>query len=266
VGRPNAGKSTLINSLIKQKRLITSEHPGTTRDSIDINFNYKDQDFTLIDTAGLRKRGKIELGIEKYSSMRALNSIERADIVCLMMDYSAGIRAQDLHISSFINQASKGLILVVNKLDLMKDKEAEKERIVNILKNRFDYLSWAPVVFASAKNCKNIYQILDLAQQIQHERYKQIEHQQLTNFLQDTYHKHFPPTKGLRRLYFYDINQTASAPPTFDILVNNNKLLHFSYQRYLENQFREKFGYIGTNIEFYYRDLDPKLIKKTKAL
>ncbi|MBD3270762.1 ribosome biogenesis GTPase Der [Candidatus Peregrinibacteria bacterium] len=266
VGRPNAGKSTFINSLLNEKRLITSDLPGTTRDATDSEIEYNDQLFTLIDTAGLRKRGKIEKGIEKFSSIRALDSIERSDIVCLIMDYSVGIRAQDLHITSFILDNAKGLILILNKIDLMEDKEQERKRIINILKRRFDYLSWAPVVFTSGLNKKNITQIFSLAEKIQIERNKSIEHQQLIDFLQTTYHKHYPTTGGPRKVNFYDMKQIGKNPPEFEILVNKFENIHFSYQRYLENQFREQFGFEGTGINFIYRDLDKKLTKKFTPL
>ncbi len=266
VGRPNAGKSTMINAILNQDRVITSDVPGTTRDSVDVEFEYDGQKYTLIDTAGIRRRGKIEKGIEKYSLFRSFKSIERSDIVCLILDYSVGIRAQDLHISEFITEASKGLILIINKIDLMEDKEADKKRIISILKRRFDFLSWAPVIFTSAIHKKNVAQIFELAKSIEFERNRHIDHDILVDFLRDTFHKHYPATVGRKKALFYDMKQLATQPPKFEITCNNNEIIHFSYQRYIENQFREKFGFTGTCIDFIYKNLDRKSIKKTQPL
>lgn len=266
IGRPNAGKSSLVNAMVGAERVIISEVPGTTRDAIDIELEKDNQPFTLIDTAGLRKRGKIEQGIEKYSSFRTINAIERSDIVCLILDYSAGIRAQDLHISSYILEASKGLILVVNKTDLMENKEEERNRIARLLKHRFDYLSWAPVLFVSAKNKKNLEHIFQNATNIYHERRKNIDHEELVDFIREKFHKHQPPTAGRKKLLFYDLIQIPSSTPTFEYLVNNHEIVHFSYQRYLENEFRERFGYIGTSIRFYFKTIDRRLAKDANPL
>jgi GTP-binding protein len=266
IGRPNAGKSSLVNAILGEERVIVSDIPGTTRDAIDTELEHEGRNLTLIDTAGLRKRGKIEPGIEKFSSFRTINAIERADIVCLVLDYSQGIRAQDLHISSYILEANKGLILLINKYDLMEEKEEEKNRIGRLLKNRFDYLSWAPVLFVSAKNRKNLELILEGAEQIYEERSRQIEHENLLDFIKETYHRHMPPTHGRNKLLFYDLVQVPSSTPTFDFTVNNSEILHFAYRRYLENAFREQFGFLGTAIIFNFRNLDPKLVRKLQPL
>lgn len=266
VGRPNAGKSSFVNAVLGQERMIVSDVAGTTRDAVDIDLTFKDQKFTLIDTAGLRRRGKIEKGIEKYSSFRTIKAIEESDVVCLIMDYQIGIRAQDLHISSFILDANKGLILAVNKIDLMEDKENERNRITNILRRRFDFLAWAPVVFISAKNKKNLEEIFQLSQKIQTERHKQISHEELRAFLSETFHKHYPPTVGNRRLFFYDLKQVGNQPPRFEFLVNKPDMMHFSYQRYLENEFRTRFGFTGTAVQFFFKELDKRLLKTTKAV
>ncbi len=266
IGRPNAGKSSLINALTGENRLIVSDISGTTRDAIDIELEKNNQLFTLIDTAGLRRKGKIEKGIEKYSSFRTIDAIERSDIVCLMLDYSVGIRAQDLHISSYILDAHKGLIILINKYDLMENKEEERTRINRILKHRFDYLSWAPVLYISAKNHKNLELILETAVQIKNERNKELDQEVLRDWLTETIHKHHPPSAGRNRLHFYTLIQIPSATPTFEFLVSNKDSVHFSYQRYLENSFRENFGFIGTSIRFFYKNLDKKLIKKSQPL
>lgn len=266
VGRPNAGKSSFINAVLGQERLIVSDQAGTTRDAIDIDLTFQNQKFTLIDTAGLRRRGKIEKGIEKYSSFRTIKAIEECDVVCLIMDYQIGIRAQDLHISSYILEANKGLILAINKIDLMEDKETERNRITNILRRRFDFLAWAPVVFISAKNKKNLEAVFKLSKEIQTERNKEISHEELRGFLQETFHKHYPPSVGNRRLFFYDLKQVGQHPPRFEYLVNNPEMIHFSYQRYLENEFRSRFGFTGTAVQFFFKELDKKLAKTAKAV
>jgi len=266
VGRPNAGKSSLINAIIGEKRNSVSDVPGTTRDTIDTEYIKDDKTFVLLDTAGIRRRGKITKGIEKFSIFRTLRAIENADIVCLVLDYSIGVRAQDLHICSYILEANKGLIFLMNKYDLMENKEKEMTRVLNILKNRFDFLSWSPIIFTSAKNHKNLDKIFENAAQIYLERQKEIEHQVLVSFLQEAIHQHQAPSAGRKKLYFYDIIQTGNNPPTFRLTVNNNDVIHFSYQRYLENKFREKFGFLGTAILFEYQNLEPKLIRKTEFL
>ncbi len=266
IGRPNAGKSSLVNAFLGEERVIVSEIPGTTRDAIDIDVKKDNQHYTLIDTAGLRRRGKIEQGIEKYSSFRTINAIERSDVVCLVLDYSVGVRAQDLHISSYIIDAHKGLMIVINKIDLMENKEEERNRIGKILKNRFDYLSWAPVLFVSAKNHKNLDLVFETAQEIYHERKKELDSDAMLDFLRIRYRKHQPPAAGRNKLVFYGIKQILAPSPTFEFLVNDEEIIHFSYKRYLENEFREQFGFLGTSINFIYRTLDKKLARKTKVI
>lgn len=266
IGRPNAGKSSLINSLLGEERVIVSDIPGTTRDAIDTDLTWNEKNFTLIDTAGLRRRGKIERGIEKYSSFRTINAIERSDIVCLVLDYTVGIRAQDLHICSYILEANKGLILLVNKTDLMEEKEEERNRIGRLLKHRFSFLSWAPVLFVSAKNHKNLELIFETCQEIERERAKLIEHDDLREFLKEVFHKHQPPTAGRKKLLFYDLIQIPSITPTFEFLVNNKQIVHFSYQRYLENELRQRYGFNGTAIRFFFKEIEKKLIKNTQVI
>lgn len=266
IGRPNAGKSSLVNAIIGQNRVIVSDTPGTTRDAVDIELTIDNSNYTLIDTAGLRRRGRIEKGLEKFSSFRTIDAIERSDIVCLVLDYSVGIRAQDLHICSYILEANKGLILLVNKTDLMEDKIEEKDRIGRILKNRFDFLSWAPVLFVSAKNRKNLELIFETVKSIYFERNKKIDQQAMIDFIKVIYRKHQAPTHARQKLLFFDIHQANSATPTFIITVNNPDTAHFSYRRFIENEFRNEFGFNGTAINFIYKSLDPKLLKKSEPL
>lgn len=253
LGKPNVGKSSLVNAIIGKPKVIVSEIPGTTRDATDTEISWEGKNFNLIDTAGLRRRGKIERGLEKLSSFRSLEAIERSDIVCLILDFKEGIRKQDQHISSYVLDAGKGLILVVNKIDLMEDREDDEKRILNILRKRFDFLPWAPVVFVSALNRKNVEKILEIASKVYAERARFIEKDQLTEFMKEITFKHLPPAMGNRLPKFYSMEQDAVNPPSFVYWVNSPDSIHFSYRRYLENELRKKYGFTGTAIKLYFK-------------
>ncbi len=254
LGRPNAGKSSLVNAILGEKKLIVSDIPGTTRDATDTGVIYKDQKFNLIDTAGLRRRGKIEPGLEKLSALRSLEALERSDVVCLILDYERGIRKQDLNISSYAQDSKKGLMLVVNKCDLMKNTESDRNRFIRILRHRFDFLPWVPVLFVSALKRKNIEKIMELAREIYLERFKQIGNEELDGFMKEITYKHIPPKVTLTTPKIYSLEQTGINPPTFTFWVNDEKALHFSYRRYLENEIRKKYGFNGTGIRLIYKN------------
>jgi GTP-binding protein len=254
LGRPNAGKSSLVNAILGEEKLIVSPVAGTTRDSTDTEIIYDGQKYTLIDTAGLRRRGRIEPGLEKLSALRSLEALERSDIACLILDYERGIRKQDLSISSYIQDARKGLILVVNKSDLMKDPESDRNRFVRVLRHRFDFLPWVPVLFVSALKKKNIEKILGLSQEIYRERFKQIGNEELDGFMKEITHRHIPPKVTLTTPKIYSLEQTGINPPTFTFWVNDDKAFHFSYRRYLENEIRKKYGFNGTGIRLIYKN------------
>lgn len=258
LGRPNAGKSSLVNAILGEEKLIVSPVAGTTRDSTDTEVIYDDQKYTLIDTAGLRRRGKIEPGLEKLSALRSLEALERSDIACLILDYERGIRKQDLSISSYIQDARKGLILVVNKSDLMKDQESDRNRFVRVLRHRFDFLPWVPVLFVSALKKKNIEKILEMAQEIYKERFKQIGNDELDGFMKEITHRHIPPKVTLTTPKIYSLEQTGINPPAFTFWVNDDKAFHFSYRRYLENEIRKKYGFNGTGIRLIYKNKTAK--------
>ena len=253
LGRPNVGKSSLVNAILGKSKVIVSAIPGTTRDAIDTGIKIEDQKYNLIDTAGLRRRGKIKRGLEKLSSFKALSAIERSDIVCLVMDYSMGVHKQDQHIASYILEAGKGLILVVNKTDLMDEKESEQKKMIRILRSRFEFLPWAPVIFVSALKRKNVMNIFELVKQIQLERFKEIPSNTLTEWMKEVTYKHMPPSTGRNRIKFYSIEQVKVNPPTFVIKVDNTRSIHFSYRRYLENELRKKFQFTGTAIKTFFR-------------
>lgn len=264
LGKPNVGKSSLVNALLGKEKVIVSDVPGTTRDAIDTQITWDEQKFNLIDTAGLRRRGKIERGLEKLSSFRSLDAIERSDVVCLILDYEEGIRKQDQHISSYAQDAGKGLILVVNKVDLMDDRQEEETRMINILRRRFDFLPWAPIIFISALRRKNIEKVLELSREIYQERFKRIDSEELNLFMKEITYKHMPPSHRGSLPAFYSMEQDAVNPPSFVYYLNDPTAIHFSYRRYLENELRKKYGFNGTSIRLYFKKKSSKQRRKKK--
>jgi GTPase len=252
LGRPNAGKSSLVNSLIGEDRVIVSDIPGTTRDATDIEIDYKDSHFTIIDTAGIRKRGKIERGIEKFSILRCKDAIHRSDISVVLLDATEPITSQDLHIIEFALKERNGIILAINKFDLI-DGEA-RERILRKLRYKCDFLPWAPVVFISAKNKKNIYNLLDEAVKIKESRLKEIPTPKFNAFLEKTTMKHLPASTGRFRAKVLYGNQAGTNPPRFIVFTKKASSLHFSYKRYVENELRKEFGFEGTPISITFRE------------
>ncbi|MBN1494235.1 ribosome biogenesis GTPase Der [Candidatus Peregrinibacteria bacterium] len=252
LGKPNVGKSSLINALLGEKRVIVSDIPGTTRDSLDIHLNYNEKKIILVDTAGLRRRGRIEKGIEKFSSLRVFHALDASDIALLMLDFSEGITKQDMHIAEFILEAKKGLILVINKSDLADDND-DKLKFIAKAKSKFAFLPWAPVVFISALNKQNITKVFELAEQIILERNKRIPTGELNGFVKKITAKHIPSgTKRIRPKILY-VSQTGTNPPEFVFFVNDANALHFSYKRYLENEIRKQYQFSGTAISLVFR-------------
>ena len=250
LGKPNAGKSTLINSIIGENKIIVSDIPGTTRDAIDTKLKYKENEFLLIDTAGLKKRGQIKGGIEKFSSLRCISAIERSEIAVLLIDGKKGITTQDTHIAELVLQQEKGLIFAINKIDLLEKGEEERSRIIAKLKRRFAFVPWAPIIFVSAKNKKNTFEILEQAKIISKERKKRVSTSLINTFLQKITQKHLPTSvKGKKKPKFFYGNQVNINPPKFVLFFKNSQNLHFSYPRYLENEIRKEFGFSGTAIE-----------------
>lgn len=250
VGRPNVGKSSLVNAMFGKKKVIVSDVPGTTRDMVEVPFIYDDNEFVLVDTAGLRRRGKIEKGIEKYSVMRSFQAIEGADVVVLVIDAEQGVRAQDLHVCEFVLAQSKGLIVVVNKMDLFEDMAKAQFRFTNLLQKRMAFIPWAPVVFSSAKDRRNLFPILDLAHSIDETRRIEVPQLELDYWLDETVTQHVPAGgKGLKRAEVLSVKQIGVNPPNFVFKVRHPSKLHFSYMRYVENRLREKFGFEGTAIK-----------------
>jgi len=249
LGKPNAGKSSLVNALTGDEKTIVSEIAGTTRDATDTELEYKEEKFNLIDTAGLRRRGKIERGIERFSAMRCIQAIQRSDVVVLLIDGNKGITSQDCHIVQYALEEEKGLIIAINKIDLLDKGEEIRNRIIGRLRRKFAFVPWAPIIFISAKNKRNTYKILDIAQDIIKERKKRISTPQLNSFLQKITHKHLPTSVKMIKPKFMFGSQVSVSPPKFILFFKHAKNLHFSYPRYLENEIRKEYGFNGTCIQ-----------------
>ena len=248
VGKPNVGKSSLLNRLIGEERVIVSPIPGTTRDAIDSKLDYNGIPLTLIDTAGIRRRGKIEPGVEKYSVLRSMRAIERADVSLLMIDAVDGISAQDAHIAGYILEAWKSTVVLVNKWDAIEKDAYTMDDFTTRVRNELNFMSYVPVLFISAKTGQRVEKVLPLALQVQEERLVRMPTSQLNQIIQKAQDKHPAPSHAGRQLKLYYGTQVRNDPPTFMIYVNEPKLAHFSYLRYLENQLREVYPYLGTPI------------------
>ncbi|GAB4581903.1 MAG: ribosome biogenesis GTPase Der [Anaerolineales bacterium] len=253
VGKPNAGKSTLLNCLAGEERAIVSPIPGTTRDAIDSTMEFDGIPITLIDTAGIRKRGKIDPGVEKYSVLRAHRAIQRADVVLLVVDAEQGITAQDTHIAGFIQDAWKSAIIVVNKWDALKKDTYTMTNFTQHVRQQLNFFDFVPVLFISAKTGQRAEQVLPMALQVNEQRVRQVATSAINQVLREAQDKHQAPTKGTRQLKIYYGTQVRTAPPTFLLFCNDPSLAHFTYIRFLENQFREKFTFMGTPLRFVFK-------------
>lgn len=252
IGRPNVGKSSLMNALLNEDRSIVSNIAGTTRDSIDTVFTYNKEEFIVIDTAGMRKKGKVFESIEKYSLLRSLKSIERSDICLLVISAEEGIMEHDKHIAGYALDQGKGLIIVVNKWDTVKDmttKEYEK-----IVRREFQFATFAPIVFLSALTKKRIHTLMPEIIKVKENINREIKTSILNEVIMDAYQLNLPPTYKTNRLKIYFTNQSGTKPPKFTFHVNNKGLVHFSYERYLENKLRENFDFEGTPITLQFKN------------
>ena len=257
VGRPNVGKSSLLNALLGEERSIVSEVPGTTRDSIDTRLRWGRSEIVLIDTAGIKRRGKVASGpaAEKYSTLRALKAISRSDVAVLVIDAVEGLTAQDAHVAGYVIEEGKGLVVAVNKWDLVADKtDRTFDQYVEWIRGQTPFLDFAPVVSISAKTGQRVERVLEAAVDIWGERRKRISTGELNRLVSAAAERNVPPmVKGRRPKLFY-ATQVAVAPPTFVFFANDAASIHFSYRRYLENRLREAFGFDGTPIRLVFRD------------
>lgn len=255
LGRPNAGKSTLVNKLLGEERTIVSPIAGTTRDAIDTKLRWYGHDFTIIDTAGIRRRGKIIPGVEKYSVLRALRAVERADVVLLMVDIATddGVTAQDTHIAGMLTDSTAGVIILVNKWDLVEKDTHSIHQFTEAIRRDLSFLPYAPILFISAETGQRVHKILPLALEVDDARHQRISTADLNKFIREAVASHAPPSKGRLQLKFYYVTQVGVTPPTFVFFVNQPDLVHFGYERYLENRLRELYPFTGTPIKFIFR-------------
>ena len=259
VGRPNVGKSSLLNKLLGQERSVVSAVPGTTRDTIDTPLDVDGVPVLLIDTAGIRRRGKIERGIEKYSVLRALRAIERADVALLLIDAEEGVTAQDMHIAGMILEQLKGVAVLVNKWDLIAKDNDTFNQFTDHVRETFKFMPYAPLLFISAKTGQRVDQVIPLALEIAQERQRRIPTSELNALLREAVYDHAPTAvhKGAHlRLYY--ATQPQVAPPVFLFFANDAKMIHWGYERYLENRIREKYGFTGTPIKIVFRSREVK--------
>ncbi len=248
VGKPNAGKSSLLNKLTGKERVIVSPIAGTTRDSIDTKIDFDGLAVTLIDTAGIRRRGRIEHGVEQYSVLRAFKSIERADVALLMIDATTGITSQDAHIAGFILDEWKSCVVLVNKWDAIEKNNETMEEYTARIKKDLNFMDYVPILFISCKTGQRVDQVLPMALQVQEERLARLTTSTINEVIHSAQDAHPHPTHAGRALKMFYGTQVRSDPPTFMIYVNEPKLMHFSYLRYLENQIRAKYSFLGTPI------------------
>ena len=251
VGRPNVGKSMLLNSILGHGRVIVSETPGTTRDAVDIPFEFNGEPVTLIDTAGLRRRGRIEHGIEQYSVLRAVRAIERSNVCLLVIDGMESITAQDTHVAGYVTDAYKGVVVVVNKWDLA-GLETDTEWMEAEVRRRLRFVSHAPVRFTSALTGEGVQKVMETAVDVYEQGRKMVSRGALDRTLMNALSEHLPTGRGRRPLKIFRMYQRGVSPPTFVTFVNNPELVHFSYQRYLENRLRAAFGFAGNPIHLIF--------------
>ena len=253
VGRPNVGKSSLLNRLLGEERVIVSPIPGTTRDAVDTQLTYHGTPITLIDTAGIRRRGRIEPGVEKYSVLRALKAMDRADVVLLLVDATEGVAAQDAHIAGMAIDKMKSVVVVVNKWDAIpKDTHTMPAYTLHV-REQLNFLDYVPVLFISALTGQRIGQVLPTALRVQEERLRRIPTGEFNRLLHQALSAHAPPARKGKQLKITFASQVRSNPPTFLFHVNDPELVHFSYQRYLENRIRHHYSFLGTPLRLSFR-------------
>jgi GTP-binding protein len=240
----------LLNAIVGEERAIVDQVPGTTRDAVDTFFNYRGQELLLIDTAGIRRRGRASIGIEYYSLIRALRAINRCDVALLVTDATEFITSQDVHIAGYIKQAGKGMVLVVNKWDLA---EQPKEAYAQQIQQRLKFMSHVPVLYVSAKFRRGVDGIISKAMEVWQERQKQLPDSVVDKLIKEAVTAHTRPRKGLKQLEVIRAYQVGINPPSFALLVNDPEMVHFSYQRYLENRLRQTFGFSGTSLRLLFK-------------
>ncbi len=253
IGRPNVGKSSLVNAMIGQERVIVSDIPGTTRDAIDTHFVKDGITFSLIDTAGMRRKGKIDLPVERYSVMRSLRAVDRSDVVLMVIDATSGVTEQDKKIAGYAHEAGKAVVIVVNKWDLVEKDDKTTLRFTEDIRNELVFMQYAPVVFVSALTKQRVHRLTELIQYVAEQHTMRVPTILLNDVITDATAITPPPSFKGRRLKIYFATQPDVKPPTFILFVNDPELMHFSYLRFLENRLRESFGFEGTPIKLIVR-------------
>lgn len=256
IGRPNVGKSSLVNAFLGQERVIVSDIQGTTRDAIDSPYSFDGQDYVIIDTAGMRKRGKVYESTEKYSVLRALRAIERSDVVLVVLNADEGIQEQDKKIAGYAHEAGKAVIIVVNKWDAIEKDEKTMNFYTEQIREHFLFLDYAPIVFVSAKTKQRVRNILPIIKRVSENHAMRIQSSILNEVIEDSVARNPAPTDKGKRLRIYYATQVAIKPPTFVVFVNEPEMMHFSYERFLENRIRETFDFEGTPIRLITRARD----------
>lgn len=254
LGRPNVGKSSLVNAILNEERVIVSPIAGTTRDAVDTPFVYHSKEMTVIDTAGLRKKGKIYEKIEKYSLLRTLKAIDRSDVCVLVINAEEGIIEHDKHITGYAIEAGKAIVFVVNKWDVIEEKETKRREFIEQIRNQFPFARYAPIVFLSALTKKKVHTLIPEIEKAYENSKKTIKTSLINSVIEEAYALNIPPSYKGKRLKIYFASQVSVSPPTFNIEVNNKGLVHFSYERYLENKIRESFDFEGTPIILQFKN------------
>lgn len=253
VGRPNVGKSSLVNAILGEERTIVSDIPGTTRDAIDTPFQFGENQYILVDTAGIRKKSRIKESIERYSVVRALKAVERADVALMIIDATEGVTEQDQRIAGFINEEGKAIILVVNKWDLVNKDDKTMLVFDKAIREELKFLAYAPILYVSALTGKRVPKILELVDFVAEQHHRKISTADLNKIINEAMLLNPPPGAGKKKLKVYYSTQIKTGPPTFVMFANDPELMHFSYQRYLENNLRQTFGFEGSPIRIYVR-------------
>lgn len=254
IGRPNVGKSSLVNALLGENRVIVSDIAGTTRDAVNTRFTANGQKYTMVDTAGIKKKGKLYENTERYALMRSMKAIDDCDVVLVVLNADEGIRDLDRHIAGYAHEAGKGVIIVVNKWDLLPDRDHRTMTdFTNLIRHEFQYLSYAPIIFVSAKTKQRLSKLPGMIKEVYEHANRRVQSSTLNNVLMDALAANPTPSTNGRRLRVYYATQVAVQPPTFVVFVNDPDLMHFSYARYLENQIREAFDFSGTPIHLIKR-------------
>jgi len=254
IGRPNVGKSSLANAILNEDRIIVSNVAGTTRDAIDTPFTYYGEEYVVIDTAGMRKKGKIYENVERYSLLRSLKAIDRSDVCVLVINAEEGIIEHDKHIAGYALEAGKPIIIAVNKWDVIDEKDSKMKEFTKDIRNNFQFMDYAPIVFLSALTKKRIHTLIPQIKKAYENSKKEIKTSLLNDVIMDAYTLNLPPSYKGKRLKIYFSTQVSTCPPTFNIQVNSKGLVHFSYERYLENKIRESFDFEGTPIKIQFKN------------